>query len=324
VCSCCTGKPGTMSCSSVCCFSDLPPSSTRSALTQDVRVVDVDLTDDFELTHTSWWQEPALLVDPRFVSSWRITKNLSAWCPRLSLCCCYCTSCPSVDVGSSQESRISLWKYLIPTCYHPDKIDAYVFDPEFPWLYHEYTIPPSMSGRHDLFASCPLLLEPQVQNDVPQRPPYRWVLIGVPGTGGRVHTDHAGTSAWNAVVVGRKRWVFFHPDTPGHLLEDLEEGHPDERSDFWYQHKYHAVVERVVQSTGVQPREVLQRAGEVVYIPNGWWHIVRNETFTIALTENFGIHPQGSEALFREFSKWDPRSAKVWGKWHAGYDQPAV
>ena len=156
----------------------------------------------------------------------------------------------------------------------------------------------------------------RVHNDVPQRPPYRWVLIGVAGTGGRVHTDHAGTSAWNAVVVGQKRWVFFPPTTPGHMLEDLDEGHADERSDFWYEHKYHAVVERVVQSTGLQPLEVLQQAGEVVYIPNGWWHIVRNQTFTVALTENFGIHPEGSEGLLREFRKWDSRSADIWWRWY--------
>ena len=192
-----------------------------------------------------------------------------------------------------------------------------MFDADFPWLYGEYTVPPSMSAVKDPYSQCPHLLEPQVENDVPQRPPYRWVLIGVPGTGGRVHKDHAGTSAWNAVVVGTKRWVFFPPSTEASLLDDLkeEEGHPDERSDFWYRHKYIAAVERVFLSSGVRPLEVLQRPGEVVYIPNGWWHIVRNEIFTVAITENFGIHPEGSEVLYREFLKWDEQSAQVWWQW---------
>jgi hypothetical protein len=307
---------------SVCCFTDnvcnnnSACSSSKSQYTQDVRRENVDLNTDFTLTDTSWWKEPTLLVDPHFVSSWDISKKIQNCCPRVSLCCCYCLSCPDVDIGSSQEARIPLWRYLLPTCYNPTKTDAYVFDPEYPWLYNQYTIPPSMSGRHDPLANCPYLEDSQMEKDVPQRPPYRWVLIGVTGTGGRVHTDHAGTSAWNAVVTGRKRWVFFPPHTDGRLLETLEHGHPDERSDFWFLHKYHSVVERVFQETGVKPLEVMQTAGEVVYIPNGWWHVVRNEMFTVALTENFGIHPEGSGALYDAFGKWDKRSADIWWKWH--------
>ena len=274
------------------------------------------MNDNFTLTGTSWWREPALLVDEKFVSSWLISRKIQNYCPRLSLFCCYCFSCPSVDIGQSQVKNIPLWRYLLPTCYHFSKIDSYVFDPDFTWLHDQYNIPPSMSKENDTFASCPFLSEPQVENDVPQRPPYRWVLIGVTGTGGRVHKDHAGTSAWNAVVVGRKRWVFFPPDIEGHMLETLEEGHPDERSDYWYRWKYSTVVKNVFDATGRKPIEVIQLPGEVVYIPNGWWHIVRNETFTVALTENFGNHPEGSSGLYREFRKWDERSADIWWKWY--------
>ena len=307
--------------SSLCCFADSTVSWSRSPHTEDVRKENIDLTADFILTDTAWWKEPTLLVNTSFVHSWSISRKVHPYCPRLSLCCCYCQTCPFVDIGYSQEKRIPLWRYLLPTCYNPDKIDSYVFDPKPKFLCAEYTIPPSMTGRHDTFAACPTLEAPQVENDVPQRPPYRWLLLGVTGTGGRVHIDHAGTSAWNAVVTGRKRWVFFPPHTEGHLLEDLHEGHPDERSDFWYQHKYHTVVKRVHEVTGIKPLEVTQRPGEVIYIPNGWWHIVRNETFTIALTENFGNHPDGNEALHREFSKWDKRSADVWWKWYSAQHQ---
>jgi oxalate decarboxylase/phosphoglucose isomerase-like protein (cupin superfamily) len=31
----------------------------------------------------------------------------------------------------------------------------------------------------------------------------------------------------------------------------------------------------------------VQRPGDIIYTPSNWWHQVRNETCTLALTENF-------------------------------------
>ena len=46
-----------------------------------------------------------------------------------------------------------------------------------------------------------------------RRPDWRWLIVGGARSGSAWHKDPNGTSAWNATLRGRKRWLFFPPRT---------------------------------------------------------------------------------------------------------------
>ena len=53
-----------------------------------------------------------------------------------------------------------------------------------------------------------------------QRPDHRWLIWGPARSGSTFHKDPNATSAWNAVVRGRKRWILYPPSAqpPGQPL----------------------------------------------------------------------------------------------------------
>lgn len=169
------------------------------------------------------------------------------------------------------------------------------------------------------------------------RPRYRWLLVGLPGSGFTIHQDPFATSAWNALLEGgAKRWVLLPPSTPLGLVlpslagregelagggggaqeqeqeqpaprpapgynpnqpqepppywaaPDSEDGAsdagvelPEEEASAagWFAHVLPGLRRRAAGEYGLASDEDLglldfvQRPGDVVFIPAGWWHV---------------------------------------------------
>ncbi|KAL7515586.1 hypothetical protein ACHAXN_013162 [Cyclotella atomus] len=133
-----------------------------------------------------------------------------------------------------------------------------------------------------------------------RRPPYRWFLVGPERSGTTVHIDPLGTSAWNTLLFGMKRWLLFPPHVPKSVVKGrslIMKGEDDEAI-----HYFTTILPRIKRKAALLVREgtvdgsgyegfecweFTQFPGETVFIPHGWWHAVLNITHTVGITQNY-------------------------------------
>lgn len=164
-----------------------------------------------------------------------------------------------------------------------DENPPYLFSPIGEALALDYSVPEPF--QEDLFSLM----------GKDRRPDYRWIIIGATGSGSSLHKDPNGTSAFNAVIRGRKKWIMLPPSVtpPGVILNgDQSEVTSTVSVVEWLFHYYSHVSEQT-------PRfhlEAICEEGEIMFVPSGWWHCVLNippadgaEDFDVhvALTQNF-------------------------------------
>ncbi|KAG1052209.1 hypothetical protein G6F43_005640 [Rhizopus delemar] len=162
-----------------------------------------------------------------------------------------------------------------------------------------------------------------------RRPPYRWMVIGGGRSGTGIHKDPLGTSAWNALIRGHKRWCLFPPNTPKSLYDPPMKPY-DHEGVSWFDRVYPTFKKRQASGKTLGEEwgmvEVLQQPGETIFVPGGWPHVVMNLDFTVAVTQNFcsltnldyvylntrHARPKLGEKLYRKIQELGQKDPKIY------------
>ncbi|EJD35288.1 Clavaminate synthase-like protein [Auricularia subglabra TFB-10046 SS5] len=168
-----------------------------------------------------------------------------------------------------------------------DESPLYLFDAEF--------VRRTGSAMGDEFEVPAIFGEDLFRIMGAQRPDHRWLIVGPSRAGSTWHKDPNSTSAWNAVITGAKGWVLFPPDIPppGVFVseDEAEVTAPLSLAEWFNNYSAHALATYGPNARDPATRgKMIQgvcRAGEVMYIPAGWWHIVVNLESCVAVTQNF-------------------------------------
>ncbi|KAK9421091.1 hypothetical protein SUNI508_06236 [Seiridium unicorne] len=137
-----------------------------------------------------------------------------------------------------------------------------------------------------------------------ERPAHRWLIIGPERSGSTFHKDPNGTGAWNAVIQGSKYWLMFPPSVPqppGVFVSADSSEVTSPLSIAEYLLTFHAEARKEAGCL-----EGICGAGELLYVPSGWWHLVVNLEAGIALTQNFVTNSKKHLAHVLSFLKDKP------------------
>lgn len=107
--------------------------------------------------------------------------------------------------------------------------------------------------------------------------PGRGIFISGQGARTGLHIDPWGSDAFLCQLYGKKHWRVYAPEQAPRLVSGAKTADPDNIDATVFPRAREAVPDY----------EFVQEPGEVVYVPSGWFHIVKSVTDCISLTWNF-------------------------------------
>jgi hypothetical protein len=124
-------------------------------------------------------------------------------------------------------------------------------------------------------------------------PDLRFVYCGPARSRTPLHVDIWATHSWSVNVCGVKRWRFV-PPWDAHCLLDRWGQRMAPSLDDACKASCTAAFPRVARARCV---ELLQRAGEAVFVPSGWAHCVENVTRCLSVNANWGNAGNAAELV---------------------------
>jgi len=101
---------------------------------------------------------------------------------------------------------------------------------------------------------------------------YRAILFGHPKVGSPLHTDSFFVSTWIAMIRGQKRIRLVDPTYTEHVHNGFD--------------VFNDTNVATLTQKDVPIYDGIVEEGDLVWFPPGWWHYVKNDTFTISITTN--------------------------------------
>jgi hypothetical protein len=237
-----------------------------------------DFINDFEIPN-----RPVILTN--IVTEW---KAFHTWTNEYLLRCCKDTKFRATSTTAPFAATFTMDEYFTYQKHCLEEAPFYLFDRDYTnieALQNDYNIPPFFDNNKNPNADLFSLLGER------KRPDYRWLIIGPARSGSIFHIDPNQTSAWNASIKGRKKWIFYPPgisppgvrasENEGDVIVPLTTG--EWLLSFW---KFH-LEERNNPDLSKRPLEVIMQPGELIFVPHNWWHMVINLDDCIALTHNY-------------------------------------
>ena len=172
------------------------------------------------------------------------------------------------------------------------------------------------SGRESILRdySVPEVFKYDYYGAVPTdvRPPFRWMVIGPARSGSMIHQDPLGTSAWNALIEGHKKWVIFPPHIPKEKFYPKKYTSKDAQHEaiYWFHDCYPYVKKHAKE---LELIECVQGPGDCIFVPADWWHGVFNPDFTVAVTQNF-VSKANFKRVYARTKRERPRFCARWKK----------